>query len=552
MMRYLVATTVATLLTAAAYSQPQLVITGMSNGDISADGQTYVGGIYDYSLDKSWVFKFTRGVGSTNTNGDWNDGVIRSSNDGQALSAGMLNDGNWGGFGTDRNVAHRYTPTTGWVNIGSMTNGYSCDFNINTPYDISGNGQFVCGGGWTNSLCGPFRAWVYDTNTGGFTILPFSRAAPPAGTYARATRADSISDNGTVVCGYDDNYDPNLQYQSRHAAAWVKNGSTWVEVILDPWGGEAVAVSGDGNYIIGNLSTTSMQAIFGTTTLSPIRWHRTGTTTFVPEILGGGADTPTVINSDGSVIAGGGGNGWIWKTGYESPVDLAAYFASVGGDLAGFSLGSITITPWSMSADGNAILVAGTDNRDPCLMTFANAVMYLNNTTCEPPHVNFDPVDQIVSGVPSYGIISNVFAAGSWPLNYQWQKKDANDVWQDLADDHCDQYSPAAFDVKGSITSQLRLGYFSGANWVGWYRCRITNSCGTAMTASSWIGDTPPPACLGDLTGDLHVDLSDLALALSNYGLTGATPAQGDLTGDTVVDLADLALMLSLYGTICN
>ena len=57
--------------------------------------------------------------------------------------------------------------------------------------------------------------------------------------------------------------------------------------------------------------------------------------------------------------------------------------------------------------------------------------------------------------------------------------------------------------------------------------------------------------CPGDLTGDLMVNLSDLAALLSNYGDTGTTYDDGDLDEDGDVDLSDLAALLSLYGTDC-
>ncbi|MFQ5806064.1 MAG: FG-GAP repeat domain-containing protein [Phycisphaerae bacterium] len=57
---------------------------------------------------------------------------------------------------------------------------------------------------------------------------------------------------------------------------------------------------------------------------------------------------------------------------------------------------------------------------------------------------------------------------------------------------------------------------------------------------------------VGDLDGDCDVDLSDLAVLLSNYGTTGgASYEDGDLDGDGDVDLTDLAELLSVYGTIC-
>ncbi len=58
--------------------------------------------------------------------------------------------------------------------------------------------------------------------------------------------------------------------------------------------------------------------------------------------------------------------------------------------------------------------------------------------------------------------------------------------------------------------------------------------------------------CPGDLDGDLDVDLTDLSMLLSNFGITGATPDQGDFDGDGDVDLADLSVLLSAFGQTCN
>jgi hypothetical protein len=60
------------------------------------------------------------------------------------------------------------------------------------------------------------------------------------------------------------------------------------------------------------------------------------------------------------------------------------------------------------------------------------------------------------------------------------------------------------------------------------------------------------PACPGDLDCDGHVDLTDLATLLANYGTTGgATYEDGDLDADGDVDLTDLAGLLAVYGTTC-
>jgi len=63
---------------------------------------------------------------------------------------------------------------------------------------------------------------------------------------------------------------------------------------------------------------------------------------------------------------------------------------------------------------------------------------------------------------------------------------------------------------------------------------------------------TEPPDCPGDLDGNGAVDLSDLSVALANFGTTsGAGPEDGDLDGDGDVDLTDLAILLSVFGTLC-
>lgn len=73
-----------------------------------------------------------------------------------------------------------------------------------------------------------------------------------------------------------------------------------------------------------------------------------------------------------------------------------------------------------------------------------------------------------------------------------------------------------------------------------------------------YIGDeenemihTLVPGCLlADLDCDGDVDLSDLGVLLSNYGVTsGAAPEDGDLDGDGDVDLSDLGILLAAYGS---
>ncbi len=64
------------------------------------------------------------------------------------------------------------------------------------------------------------------------------------------------------------------------------------------------------------------------------------------------------------------------------------------------------------------------------------------------------------------------------------------------------------------------------------------------------IAVPPAPVLDGDVNGDCVVDLTDLAILLSEYGTSGGG-VQADLDGDGDVDLSDLAIMLAVYGTFC-
>jgi hypothetical protein len=72
------------------------------------------------------------------------------------------------------------------------------------------------------------------------------------------------------------------------------------------------------------------------------------------------------------------------------------------------------------------------------------------------------------------------------------------------------------------------------------------------LVGGFWAG-VEAPFCFGDLDGDNDIDLADLAILLSNYGMTsGAIYEDGDLDIDGDVDLSDLAALLAVYGTTCS
>jgi len=54
----------------------------------------------------------------------------------------------------------------------------------------------------------------------------------------------------------------------------------------------------------------------------------------------------------------------------------------------------------------------------------------------------------------------------------------------------------------------------------------------------------------GDINGDDHVNISDLAILASNWGKTSMSYTQGDLNGDGKVSISDLSVLADYYGQI--
>ncbi len=59
--------------------------------------------------------------------------------------------------------------------------------------------------------------------------------------------------------------------------------------------------------------------------------------------------------------------------------------------------------------------------------------------------------------------------------------------------------------------------------------------------------------CLGDISVNQSIDLTDLSVLLTNFGV-GGSPSyqQGNLNGDEVIDLTDLSTLLTRFGQICS
>lgn len=105
-------------------------------------------------------------------------------------------------------------------------------------------------------------------------------------------------------------------------------------------------------------------------------------------------------------------------------------------------------------------------------------------------------------------------------------------------------YSPGrgAYDLNDVLATDLgwRIDSAAGLNASG----QIVVS-GYIAGASALLTPITP----GDLNADGNVNITDLAMLLSNFGVTSdAAYAQGDISGDGAVSLSDLGVLLAAFG----
>lgn len=162
-------------LSSIASGQPTLVVTGTTPGSLSGDGQSVASAIYDASIARYRVCRYTLGTGIEFVAGGYlNEGNIYTNHDGSVMVWASENREGLGGFATDKITPHYLVEGGSIINIGTMDIGNECDSTLNYGHGLSGDGRYIVGACWTARLCGPFRAWIYDTSAGEFEILPFS------------------------------------------------------------------------------------------------------------------------------------------------------------------------------------------------------------------------------------------------------------------------------------------------------------------------------------------------------------------------------------------
>ena len=561
-------------LCSAVAAQPKMIITGIGS-DLAGSGNG-VAGLVNVGLNNAnsnfttRPMVWSRGAGYTMIPGAIHKGTheIACSADLGALAMGSENLSDWGSLNcfegynalgvlnppspppcTPQAISHRWTAATGWVNTGSfprfpdpitgrLIGGTRCDFDINEPNDISGNGRYLLGSGWyaratTSSggvsagLCGNFYGFRYDGVTGAIEQLPVQ----PGST---TSRADVINFDGSVITGYD----LDSAASTRRLCVW-RDG---VQTILDPYLGakDNAAISGPGNVLATGGSLEFVSTTFGQSGVVLVRWIWGGGT-WIPENLGRPADyiDPNVgsaipfsdiwatgVSDDGNTIVGIAQYGaapptvgglrrpFIWNPAINGgvPMDFEAYIASIGNPQEPiFPPGLVPYYIRGISGNGNAVMVLMQDQRNTCIypsrshVTFNAGIVYLNGSgiACDAPRIGQSPESWAETGGLYYGVSLNVVASGSWPLNYQWQREDpaAPGTWINLQES-CQNFSTAVnWDYEGVYKNQLRIGSGNlGEGRGGRYRVVVSNSCGSVASEPATVTFLPGACCLPDGT----------------------------------------------------
>jgi uncharacterized membrane protein len=283
--------------------------------DSSANGTVVAGqdnSNYWYWTRDTWVVALEESVPP----GQGIGGNPCITSDGAVMTCSTLVDLN----GVSKAEATLYNINTVAYDPAVGSRGLHCDRERSGAWGMNPTASFVCGLVW--NTCLGATGFVWDSATDTMKLMPAKYVYKP-------TRANDISDDGTVVAGWND--DPNGW---RQACVWVKNSSgNYIATVLTNGLAtptklsEAGVVSGNGVWLAGE----GRSSIDGG---APWRWSpATGYQSLGTQPVAG-VGGATAINADGSKIlcymgvAAAIGEGYIWiqGRGYVAMEDYAAEF----------------------------------------------------------------------------------------------------------------------------------------------------------------------------------------------------------------------------------
>lgn len=380
----------------------------------------------------------------------------------------------------------------------------------NAAASVSADGLTVCGG-------------AYDTNH-----LPHAYIWKDPGPMIDIGPGASwgISSDGIRVVGTSD--DP--QSGAIRAYIWTEaTGRQYLQVPPGATDASALAISNDGLMIVGGCMTPQAnpnygEACYWTENSGMIGLGGLTGPPFASEAYGVSVDKSTVV---GVSALGSGYVAFRWnESGFlnlgnlpgDQAYKIATAVSSDGTAITGFGAvtDGVTAFRWTPSSGMTALddlSKAIIDSAGYAISADGNTVVGYANDIPYPGAMMWTPTDGVRS---IYDMLVNKYGLLEVAA---WQLEAATGISPD---------------------GKVIVGY--GYNASG-YR-------------ESWRVVIPSvQTCLGDVNDDGKIDLSDLALLLSRFGLCAGDLgyfANGDLNEDGCIELSDLASVLAVYGNACR
>lgn len=293
---------------------------------------TNSGLVAGYDVDQYFTFSpggSIQGIGGQ-IPGNGHGGNPSISANGQRIGGTSINQG------SGKSEISMYDVGTGaWTQLGSL--GSFSDAGASAGFGISADGSTVVGNAWIDAGNTHAVRWQNGVLTDLGSMID-----------NRSTRANGVSGDGSVIGGWQDRADGY-----RSASVWINGAQTLLEVGGEPLG-EAMAVSRDGNWVVGQGGWYGGNRAF--------MWNPNSGLTFInnPWESMGREMVATAVNGDGTLVVGYARAfwemdfGWVW-TPSTGLMELGDYAALRGVDTGG----SFLTNPLGVSDDGTYIVGQG-------------------------------------------------------------------------------------------------------------------------------------------------------------------------------------------------
>jgi uncharacterized membrane protein len=248
--------------------------------DITADGSVVVGGA---GLGGGPIFRWDVNENTFDIIGGNLAAQCAISDDGLKIAANVVD--------TDGINKSAIYANNAWTILPPVPGAVPCNnggdgLSYTQTYDISGDGSTVVGLSYGSQGCGGGTIRGFKWTAAGGTV-----ALPKVDAPTRSSRANTVNYDGSVIAGWDDaNSGLRLGVQWRNGvASLIRRNNQSV--------GEATDVSTNGQYIVGQSSTSGSNGNFWL-------WSLASGVQLLGTILGQDSGVSGAVNDDGSVITG--------------------------------------------------------------------------------------------------------------------------------------------------------------------------------------------------------------------------------------------------------